>query len=42
MVDIDDFGAFNARFGPQAANHLLKKLGAFSARASRRTISSFA
>ncbi|MGV1843956.1 MULTISPECIES: GGDEF domain-containing protein [unclassified Rhizobium] len=27
MVDIDDFGAFNARFGPQAANHLLKKLG---------------
>ncbi len=27
MVDIDDFSAFNAKFGPQAANHLLKKLG---------------
>ena len=27
MVDIDDFRAFNAKFGPQAANQLLKKLG---------------
>jgi len=27
MVDIDDFRAFNAKFGPQAANTLLKKLG---------------
>jgi diguanylate cyclase (GGDEF)-like protein len=28
MVDIDDFSEFNAKYGPQAANHLLKKLGA--------------
>lgn len=27
MVDIDDFSDFNAKYGPQAANHLLKKLG---------------
>lgn len=28
MVDIDDFRAFNGRYGPQVANQLLKKLGA--------------
>lgn len=27
MVDIDDFRAFNGKYGPQVANQLLKKLG---------------
>ncbi|TCR93004.1 GGDEF domain-containing protein [Rhizobium sp. BK376] len=27
LVDIDDFRAFNNKYGPQPANHLLKKLG---------------
>jgi diguanylate cyclase (GGDEF)-like protein len=28
VIDIDDFGAFNGKYGPQPANQLLKKLGA--------------
>jgi diguanylate cyclase (GGDEF)-like protein len=27
VIDIDDFGAFNRKYGPQPANQLLKKLG---------------
>jgi diguanylate cyclase (GGDEF)-like protein len=36
LVDIDDFRAFNAKYGPQPANQMLKKLGAVFRKAIKK------
>ncbi|MGO4565098.1 diguanylate cyclase [Rhizobium sp. 2YAF20] len=36
LVDIDDFGAFNSKFGPQPANQMLKKLGGIFRKAIKK------